>query len=512
MSEGLLSKIFKSLTPYHKNEGEAQGVSEISATGYEYLSNTIYAITSEKRSLHQEYKEMSQFPEIGDAVDEIVFEAISPDEDNQILSLRINDTDLAENENVVQNLQKEFDYVINKVLDFDTTASDLFRKFYIEGELYAELMVNPEKKEKGLQGVQYLPAYTMKVDWDDNQDPIKFTQDLTSIVSQSPQKARRSGNEIVFEPAQIAYINSGIVDFQKNLAYSYLERAKVAYRQLKWMENALLVYRITRAPERRVFYIDVGKLPKNKADEYIKSLIARTRNKKIYNPSTGDIDSGKDVMNMEESFYFPTRDNGQGSRVETLPGADNLGQIEDITYFLKKLYKALKIPQLRLTPETPYNPGRSNEVSREEVKFAKWVDKIRGRFLEFIYQVFFTHLQLKGLYKQYNLNRTKISIQFNENNAWKELKDLEMYRARIDIMKDLIEFKDDIFPVEFLYRDIMKFSDDKVKEVKEMLKNQATGKAPDAEEEEESPEEDKEAKKNKPLLTGNPNIEKEKIQ
>lgn len=511
MSE-LLNKIFRALSPYHKNEGEAQGVSEIACQGYDYMAHTIYAITSEKKSLHQEWKEMAMFPEIADAVDEIVFEAIIPDEDNQIISLKINDVDLAENENVVQNLQKEFDFVINKVLDFDTTAGDLFRKFYIEGELYAELMVNPEKKEKGLQGVQYLPAYTMKVDWDDNQDPIKFTQDLTSVAIQSPGQVRRSSNEVVFEPAQIAYINSGVVDFQKNLAYSYLERAKVAYRQLKWMENSLLVYRITRAPERRVFYIDVGKLPKNKADEYIKSLIARTKNKKVYNPSTGDIDSGKDVMSMEESFYFPTRDNGQGSRVETLPGATNLGEIEDIEYFLKKLYKAMKIPQLRLQADTPYNPGRSNEVSREEIKFAKWVNKIRARFLEFIYQVFFTHLQLKGLYKQYSLNRTKISIQFNENNAWKELKDLEMSRARIDIFKDLVEFKDDIFPVDYLYKKIMQFSDEEIKEIKEQLKNQAAGINPDEEGEEESPEEDKETQKEKPLLTANPSVEKDKIQ
>lgn len=471
-SNSVLGRIFKSLRPYHTNKGEGEGVSEIAAVGYDFFQNTIYSLTVEKKSLYQEYKEMGMFPEVAEAVDEIVFEAISPNKEGQILSLNIIDQNLAENENITKNLQKEFDYVINKILDFNTNAEDLFRKFYVEGELVAEILINKENKAKGVIGIQYLPAYTIQVLYDERQNPVQYKQCLTDMMLSQQVREKLKHNEIVFEPAQIAYINSGLVDYQKNLVYSYLERAKVAYRQLKWMENSLLIYRVTRAPERRVFYIDVGKLPKQKADEHIKALITRFKNKKVYNPQTGEVDVGKEVMAMTEDFYFPQRSDGTGSRVETLAGGQNLGEISDILYFLKKLYKALKIPQTRLLEDNMYNPGRMGEITRDEIKFSKWVNKIRGRFVDFIYQVYFTHLQLKGLYSQYKLDKDKISINFEDDNAWKELKALELMRARIDIVNDLYAMKEDAFPIEWIYRQVMNLSDDEIADIRKMLSTQ----------------------------------------
>lgn len=474
-TRSIIRQLFSALKPHQTSAGTGTGISEIEALASENISNLIYSGSKNKKELYREYREMALYPEVADSLDEIKAEAIVQDVDGKIVTLNILDPDLSENENIVKNLQKEFDYIVTKVLDFDSNAWDLFGKFYVEGELYAELMVDEDKKESGIQGVRYLPPYTMKIEYGDNQEPLGYKQDLKGM--NLPLKHRLDGElarkqEIPFEPTQIAYINSGMIDFKKNLVYSYLERAKVAYKQLKWMENALIVYRITRAPERRVFYIDVGKLPKHAADEYVQSLITKFKNKKVYNPSTGDIDTGRDTLSMEEDFFFPTRSDGTGSKVETLPGGQGLGELGDVEYFLRKLYKALKVPQMRMMdPGNPYNPGRSNEVTRDEVKFTKYIQSIRSRFSDFLYQIYFTHLQLKGLYSQYNLDKTKISIKFTENNTWRELKELEMKRARIDIFKDQMEFKD-VFPVKYLLKDTLRLSDDDISDIEDLMEEQ----------------------------------------
>ena len=488
----VIRQLFQALKPHQSNQGGGTGISEVQALSSENMSNLIYSSSKTKKDLYQEYREMALFPEVADAIDEIKSEAIIQDNDGKLINLNILDPDLNSNENVVSNLQKEFDYVINKVLDFNSNAQDLFGKYYVEGELYAELMIDKDNKAAGLKGIKYLPSYTMNIEYGDNQEPLKYIQDLKGMNLSLKQRAETEITrklEIEFEPTQIAYINSGMVDFKKNLVYSFLERAKVAYKQLKWMENALIVYRITRAPERRVFYIDVGKLPKQSADEYVNSLITKFKNKKIYNPTTGDIDVGRDTMSMEEDFFFPQRSGGEGSKVDVLPGGTGLGELSDVEYFLRKLYKALKVPQVRMTdPTSLYTPGRTAEITREEVKFSKYIQSIKSRFLDFIYQIFFTHLQLKGLYSQYNLDKTKIAITFIDNNSWKELKDLEMKRARIDIFKDQMEYAD-IFPIKYLLKETLKLSDSEISDIDDLMKEQGVSSSGKGSEE-ETPEED----------------------
>lgn len=513
-----LKKVFDSLRPYKKNTGDSIGISEAETMGYEYLTSAIYAITTQKKQLFNEYKDMAIFPEIADAIDEVIFDALSPDRDGNIISLKILDQNILENENITKNLLKEFNHVLHRVLDFNTNGDDLFRKFYVEGELFGEMRIDSKKPELGVLGLQYLPTYSIKVDYDDKQNPIKFTQDLSVLSlafvdpSQQGKILNTTGgkNEIELLPSQVAYVNSGLIDYNKNLVYSYLERAKTVYRQLKWMENSLVIYRITRAPERRVFNIDVGKLPKNKADEYVKQVITRYKNRKIYNPSTGEIDVGKEVMAMTEDFYFPQSSDGRGSSVTTLPGGSNLSEISDIEYFLRKLYKGLKIPVSRMDATTTYNPGRSGEITRDEIKFAKYVNKIRIRFIDFIFQIYFTHLQLKGLWKEYKLAKHMFSLTFSENNSWKELKDLEMVKARLDIVKDLTD-PTTILPRSYLYKTILNLGDEDIRQIKKDLKNEAIGKEEEKEREEKPKEKEEEKTKKTSKLIAGPKIEKEKI-
>ena len=375
-----LSKIFAAIKPeYLKTpEGDPQGIGEAQVQGWDFLNNNVYNTILAKEPMIKEYRQMSLYPEIADAIDEITNEAIIPDKNNQIISMKVLDAELGKNENVLKNLQKEFDYIKNNILEFDTTGEDLFRKFYVEGELYGELIVDKDNPKKGLSGIQILPSMSMVIKYDERQNPENFTQKLKNVRIKDNKSINSMKDEIEFSPSQIAYVNSGLVNYGKNVVFSYLERAKVAYRQLKWMENSLLIYRITRAPERLVFKIDVGKLPKNKAEEYLKKVINNYRNKKVYNPSTGEVDVGKDLLAMNENFYFPTRGDGIGSTVEQLPGAQNLDQIVDVSYFLKKLYKSLKIPASRLDiPATGTTPETGTEISRDEVKFSKYVGSIR---------------------------------------------------------------------------------------------------------------------------------------
>lgn len=474
-----ISKIFSAIKPYGREDGgKGVGVSEAQVVSYDTMANALYGSAKDKKALYLEYTDMSLYPEVADAIDEIVNEAISSDADNQVISMKILDPDMADNENIVMNLQKEFDYIVDSVLDFSTTADDLFRKFYIEGELYAEMKVDPTNPSQGIKGIQLLPSYTMNVEYDDNDNAEKYTQEL-SDVGYIRTDTTDSGNnsEISFDPSQIAYINSGLVNREKNLVYSYLERAKVAYRQLKWMENAVIIYRVTRAPDRRVFYIDVGKLPKNKADEHVKSLVNRYKNKKIYNPSTGEVDVGTDMNSMNEDFFFPVR-GAEGSRVETLPGMSNTGGLEDVQYFLKKLYKSLKVPTSRIGAQTftgddegGFGDVTATEITSDEINFSKYVTKIRNRFIDFVYQVFFTHLSLRGYDKKLEgiIDKKKVAIVYNESNPWKELKDLDLMAKRGEIFEGYAQHEGIFFSKNFLYKTIMNFTDEEIIQLNEEL-------------------------------------------
>jgi hypothetical protein len=505
-----LSDFFSSLESFSdQDKGKNQGISEAEACSYDYLSSNIYRTTANKKELYNEYRDMANYSEVADAIDDIVTEAIVPDQNNQLISMKLLDDDLSSNENIVAILQQEFDYIMNDVLDVNTNLEDLYRKFYIEGELYGELTITPSKKEEGIKDIRILPSYTMMPEYDENHVPNKFIQNLNTVnlSVQATADKKTTSTEIKFDENQIAYVNSGLVNTEKNLVYSNLERAKVAYRQLKWMESAVLIYRITRAPERRIFYIDVGKLPKNKSDSYIKNIIKKYQNKKIYNPTTGNVDVGKDLLHMTEDFYFPRRSDGSGSSVDTLPGAQNLNELGDLFYFLNKLYKSLKVPVSRIKSSSvggggegelgTEGGGTATEVNRDEIKFSKYVDKSRKRFADFFYQVLFTHLKFKGLFDKYNISRQNLAIVFNEGNHWKELVNLNLLTAKIEVFERMAAFPEH-FSKEYLMREVMNFNEDELTKNKELFKydkDYGMGDEPDSEfgdetETEESPEED----------------------
>ena len=455
-----------------ENEIEKMGATEFEMfDSMEYYYANIYGSTSDKVRLAKEYREMAMFPEVADALDEICDEAIVPDDEGEILSLRFDDETLQKNKNKTKNLQKEFDFVINKLLNFNDDGFNLFRKFYVEGELYGEMVINPKAPKQGIKKIVFLPPETITPIYDQYNNIEGFIQKV--------ENSNRKGTDsmVKFSSEQIAYVNSGIFSCDKRVPLSYIERAKVAYRQLKWMEDALIIYRIVRAPERRVFTVDVGNLPKKKAEEYMNNIIKRYKQKKIYNPQTGEIDVGKQVLSMIEDFWLPKRADGSGPSVDTLEGGQNLGEIDDVIYFVKKLYKALKIPTKRMDEESSggvYQPnGKGGEIDRDEIKFAKYVVRVRNRFIKFLTQIFTKHLQLTGLWKQYKLDEDMFSFIFNEENEWRETKKLENFRERLDIFREAKDHSSDpekaIYAIEWLQKEILKMSDEDIKENKKLI-------------------------------------------
>ena len=472
-------KILKTFdnTKDREEEKEEKDIEKMGATEFEmfqsmeYYHNSIYGTTSDKTRLAKEYREMSMFPEVADALDEICDEAIVPDDQGEILSLRFDDETLLKNKNKTKNLQKEFDYVINKLLKFNDDGFNLFRKFYVEGELYGEMVINPKSPKQGLKKIVFLPPETITPLYDDYNNIEGFVQKIEGGVKKSTDSI------VKFSSEQISYVNSGIFSSDKRVPLSFIERAKVAYRQLKWMEDALIIYRIVRAPERRVFTVDVGNLPKKKAEEYMNNIIRRYKQKKIYNPATGEIDVGKQVLSMIEDFWLPKRADGSGPSVETLDGGSNLGEIDDVIYFVKKLYTALKVPTKRMDEENSggvYQPnGKGGEIDRDEIKFAKYVVRVRNRFIKFLTQIFVKHLQLTGLWKQYKLDEDMFSFIFNEENEWRETKKLENFRERLDIFREAKEHSADpekaIYSTEWLMKEILKMSDEDIEENKKLI-------------------------------------------
>lgn len=444
---------------------EKMGISEYDmCLSQEYYYQNIYGNSADKTKLLKEYREMAMFPEVADAIDEICDEAISSDDNGEFLFLQLDNDALSRNNNKSKNLQKEFNYILNNLLDFNNQGFSLFRKFYIEGELFSEMVINKSSPKQGIKKLVFLPPETITPIYDEYNNITNFVQKA---------EGTKTDSVIKFSSKQVAYVNSGIFTNDKRIPLSHIERAKVAYRQLKWMEDALIIYRIVRAPERRVFTIDVGNLPKKKAEEHMNNIIRRYKQKKIYNPSTGEIDVGKQVLSMIEDYWLPQRGDGSGPKIDTLAGGTELGEIDDVLYFVKKLYKALKIPVKRLDVDSgggSFQPsGREGEGDRDEIKFSKYVVRVRNRFSKFVSQIFFTQLKLKGLWKQYNLEEEMFKIIFNEENEWRETKKLENFRIKLDIFREAKEHTANpekaVFSIEYLLKNIMKLSDEEITEI-----------------------------------------------
>ena len=430
-------------------------------------------------------------PECDSAVDDVVNETICGNFDDVPVELEL--SNLRVSDKIKKLMREEFDEIL-RLLDFDNRSYEIFRRWYVDGRLFYHKVIDPANPKAGLNEIRYIdPRKIRKVTEYEAKKPqqlqgkVDLNQQLmTSSASYYLYNAkglRNASNQgIKIAPDSITYCHSGIQDLNKNMVLSHLHKAIKAVNQLRMIEDSLVIYRLSRAPERRIFYIDVGNLPKNKAEQYLREVMGRYRNKLVYDANTGEIKDDKKFMSMLEDFWLPRREGGRGTEITTLPGGQNLGELEDVKYFQKKLYRALNVPESRLESDSTFNLGRAAEITRDEVKFQKFVTRLRKKFSELFHDLLKTQLVLKGIIsiEEWDDMSEHIQYDFVADNYFSELKDQEILNERLNLVNVMDPFAGRYFSVEHIRRKILRQSDSEIKEIDKAIKKEiASGQLPD---------------------------------
>ena len=426
--------------------------------------------------LVKKYRQTAEHPEADQAIEDIVNEAIISDRDEPSVTINLNFVKLSDP--IKKKIGAEFSHVI-RLLHWNTKSHDIFKRWYIDGRVYFHKMIDTNAPKTGIVEVRYIdPRNIRKVREIEKGRPGKGKEAVVKKVTEyfifneegiypGFVGHNNSSGGLQILPDAISYITSGLYEPTTNQVYSYLHKAIKPVNQLRMIEDAVVIYRISRAPERRIFYIDVGNLPKQKAEQYLKDIMNRYRNKLVYDASSGEVRDGRQQMSMLEDFWLPRREGGRGTEITTLPGGQNLGELEDIKYFQNKLFRALNVPLSRLESDTGFNLGRSTEITRDEVKFTKFVGKIRKKFTALFQDLLKTQLILKGVITpdDWDLIKEDISYDFLQDNHFSELKDLEILGDRVDIMDRMIDYVGKYYSEQWIKRNILRLSDREIEEI-----------------------------------------------
>lgn len=420
------------------------------------------------------YRNMSLQPEIETAIDDIVNEAIVTDDKSQ--SIEVNADDVKLPENIKKKITEEFKYVL-KLLNFGNNGHDIFRRWYIDGRLFYHVIIDEKSPSKGIQELRYIdPRKIRKI------REIQKTKDQTGIDIIQRQNEYYIYNDrgvmgaysnmgVKIAVDSIINVNSGLMDAKRSMVLSYLHKAIKPLNSLRMVEDASVIYRMSRAPERRIFYVDVGNMPTIKAEQYVKDIVNRYRNKLVYDSSTGEIKDDRKHMSMLEDFFLPRREGSKGTEISTLPGGANLGELEDVKYFQNKLYRSLGVPLSRLEPQTGFSLGRSTEITRDELKFTKFVQRLRNKFSTLFDDALRIQLVLKKIctVDEWNEFKEEIFYDFLKDNNFTELKDNELYTARVQLLAMMDPFVGKYFSTTWIKKNILKFNEDEIEEMDEEI-------------------------------------------
>ena len=448
------------------------GTTTISAGGYfgQYLDMEVNA--KDDFDLIKRYREIAQHPECDMAVEDIINEVIVSDERDTSVSLSLDK--LAISDNIKLKIRDEFEEVM-RLLNFDEKGHDIFRRWYVDGRIYFHKVIDPKSPRKGLTELRYIdPRKIKKVREVSNKrdtlgkgvEMIETTAEWFVYNEKGVQNANtNAGLKIAAD--SITYVTSGVVDQTRNMVMGHLHKAIKPTNQLRMIEDAVVIYRIVRAPERRIFYVDVGNLPKVKAEAYLRDVMARYRNKLVYDASTGEIRDDRKHMSMLEDFWLPRREGAKGTEVSTLAGGQNLGEISDVEYFQKKLYQSLNVPISRMESDNGFNMGRAAEITRDELKFTKFVQRLRKRFAQVFSDILKTQLVLKGIITIEDWAKLKEHIQYTflKDGYFAELKNAEIIRERIGLANEVSPYVGKYYSVEYIRKNILQQTDEDIIEI-----------------------------------------------
>ncbi len=437
------------------------------------------------------YREMVLQPECDSAVDDIVNETICGNFDDVPVELEL--SNLKASDKIKKLMREEFDEVL-RLLDFENRSYEIFRRWYVDGRLFYHKVIDPQNPRAGLTELRYIdPRKIRKVTEYDQKRPEQLRgQDLNQQLTQkaaeyflyNPKGLKNSTNQgMKITADSVTYCHSGIQDLNKNMTLSHLHKAIKAVNQLRMIEDSLVIYRLSRAPERRIFYIDVGNLPKNKAEQYLREVMGRYRNKLVYDANTGEIKDDKKFMSMLEDFWLPRREGGRGTEISTLPGGQNLGELEDIEYFQKKLYRSLAVPESRIAGSGDgFNLGRSSEILRDELKFSKFVGRLRKRFAAMFLDLLKTQLLLKNVVtpQDWEIMSEHIQFDFLYDNHFAELKDKELMEGRLNMLAMIEPYAGRYYSTEYIRRQVLRQRDQEIVEIDQQIEEEiAKGVLPD---------------------------------
>jgi hypothetical protein len=447
--------------------------------------------------LIKRYREMALHPECDSAIEDIVNEAIVSDTNDSPVEIEL--SNLNASDGIKKKIRQEFKHIL-ELLDFNKKSHEIYRNWYIDGRLYYHKVIDFKKPEEGIQELRYIDAMKMRyVRQAQKTDANKYSPPSRNVDNPmdydfpkleeyyiynpkityptgtpAPGSLGGSNDGIKMSKDSITYCTSGLVDRNKGSTLSYLHKAIKSLNQLRMIEDSLVIYRLSRAPERRIFYIDVGNLPKVKAEQYLRDVMMRYRNKLVYDASTGEVRDDKKFMAMLEDFWLPRREGGRGTEISTLPGGQNLGEITDIEYFKKKLFRSLNVPSSRMDGEGGFNLGRSSEILRDEVKFSKFVARLRKRFSAMFSDMLRTQLLLKNIItpEDWNVMDEHIQYDFLYDNHFAELKDAELLNERLNMVQVAEPYIGKYFSQDYVRRKILRQTDQEIVDQDMLIKKE----------------------------------------
>jgi hypothetical protein len=444
--------------------------------------------------LIKRYREMALHPEVDSAIEDIVNEAIVSDSNDSPVEIEL--SNLNASDGIKTKIRQEFRYIL-ELLDFNKKCHEIYRNWYIDGRLYYHKVIDLKKPQEGIQELRYIDALKMRYVRQENGNRKKGSVNARAVVAangienpmdyQFPEieeyfvfnpkasypvnalgqaASSPGGGGLKMSKDSITYCTSGLVDRNKGICLSYLNKAIKSLNQLRMIEDSLVIYRLSRAPERRIFYIDVGNLPKVKAEQYLRDVMMRYRNKLVYDAGTGEIRDDKKYMSMLEDFWLPRREGGRGTEITTLPGGQNLGELTDVEYFKKKLYRSLNVPPTRMDGEGGFNLGRSSEILRDELKFTKFVGRLRMRFSNMFNDILKTQLILKNIITPEDWSKMEEHIQYDflYDNHFSELKDAELLTERLNLVATAEPYIGKYYSQDYVRRKILRQTDQEIVE------------------------------------------------
>ena len=437
----------------------------------------------DENQLIAQYRAMSLYPEVDQAIEDVVNESVVYDHDRKPMKLDLSKTNLSEN--IKNKIYSEYDYIL-KLLDMPNRAQDIFRRWYVDSKLFYHIIIDNNVPQKGIQELRSIDPVKIKkmrkVEKEQNRKIINAAPMIKKIEefyiytdTDKDSYYPTTATGIKIHPDSIAYVHSGTVDTGTKRVVGYLQKAIRPLNMLRQIEDAVVIYRISRAPERRIFYIDVGNLPKNKAEQYLRDIMNRYRNKLTYDASTGVIKDSRDHLHMLEDYWIPRREGGKGTEVSLLDGGQNLGEMDDVEYLLKKVYRSLNVPISRMEPENGFNMGRAAEITRDEVKFFKFIEKLRHKFSSLFVELLKTQVILKGIMSEDDWKKIyhDIDFTFNKDSYFSELKNVEIMRERFDLLNQANEYIGKYFSEDWVRKNILQQSEEEIKEISDQISQEA---------------------------------------